>query len=148
MSSLPPPANRILYLSKDCWSPRYDSTFYSMQMPAFEQRASEPPLPLALGGKTHHPAYYYSICVYREQSQTTIWRRYSHFRWLYDQVRDVPMEGEPLSMPPGTCPLHWQTESFAKNRKDELSEFLDSLLQRPGLASHPAVLLFLELQEA
>ncbi len=48
-------------------------------------------------------------------------------------------------MPPGTCPFQWQNEDFAQNRLEALSEFMVDLLERPGYATHPAVVSFFDL---
>jgi hypothetical protein len=48
-------------------------------------------------------------------------------------------------MPPGSCFWRSQDDAFAKNRMDQLSEFLQDSLKRPDMASHPAVFSFLEL---
>ena len=58
----------------------------------------------------------------------------------------APPETEPLRLPPGTC-WPFQSEELAANRVQLLSSFLDDMLSRPGYASHPAVLAFLEIQK-
>jgi hypothetical protein len=153
MTPVHPTPSKIVYLPKDCWSPRYDSTFYTVKMEGHQQHvATAPSVPLTIRGKSNLPAYYYILGVYREHEKKTIARRYSHFRWLYEQIRLFPPmdaqdpQAAPIHMPPGSCPFQWQNEAFAKNRQEELAEFLDDVLQRPGYASHPAVLAFLELE--
>lgn len=104
-----------------------------------------------LGGKAKFPAYYYDVVVYREHTVKSVHRRYSEFKWLYDQVSKKPPtdqqapNAEPIRMPPGTCPFQWQDEVFAQNRLEALSEFTEDLLGRPGYAAHPAVVKFLDL---
>jgi len=41
----------------------------------------------------------------------------------------------------------WQSDSFAQNRMDQLGLSLNDALERPGYASHPAVRIFLELED-
>jgi hypothetical protein len=143
--------SKLMYLPKDVWSPRYDSTFFSITL-AGKQLLNEPPeRHQDLGGKTSSPAYYYDVVVFRERAQKMVHRRYSEFKWLYDQVSKYPPtdeqapNAEPIRMPPGTCPFQWQNEDFAQNRLEALSEFMGDLLERPGYATHPAVVSFLDL---
>mmetsp|Transcript_6371 Transcript_6371/g.8288 ORF Transcript_6371/g.8288 Transcript_6371/m.8288 type:complete len:156 (+) Transcript_6371:126-593(+) len=143
---------RLMYLNKDYWSPRYDSTFYSIKFQE-RQRLEEPPhgLPRRINGKTNHPAFYYEINVYRGQITRKILRRFSHFRWLYDQIKTTVSTAEEeedlknIQVPPGTCPLHFQSDDFAKAREKALEEFLKSLLDKSSFSSHAAVITFLEL---
>jgi len=142
-----------MYLPKDQWSPRYDSTFFSVKIEAAQKCDSPPAIKEEIGGKTHCPAVYYEVAVSCEHRKIQLLRRYSNFYWLYQQVKDFhppPVEGdplvyEPLVMPPGTCFLQPQDDEFIKNRKEQLSEFVDDLLSRPGYAEHTAVRLFFEL---
>jgi hypothetical protein len=107
-------------------------------------------------GKESHPAYYYLVTVLREKQQRVLYRRYSQFRWLYEQIKDYrappPVDDiimpdlEPNVMPPKTCPWQKIDDVFAQNRLEQLHDFLTSILIRPGIASHPAVLQFLELE--
>jgi hypothetical protein len=143
-----------MYLPKDVWSPRYDSTFFSIKLAGKELLTEPPEGHQDLGGKTSFPAYYYDVVVFQERTQKSVHRRYSEFKWLYDQVSKHPPtdeqapNAEPLRMPPGTCPFQWQNEDFAQNRLEALAEFMGVLLERPGYAAHPAVLTFLELGES
>lgn len=110
-------------------------------------------MPEGIGGYTHCPAAYYDVVVFCEHRKVLLLRRYSNFYWLYQQVKDFNpprVEGddtiyEPLVMPPGTCFLQQQSDDFIKNRRLQLSEFVDDLLSRPGYSEHPAVRLFFEL---
>jgi PX domain len=146
----PPP--KVLYLPKEDWSPRYDSTFFTVKLEG-KKILLEPPtdVPSSIGGKSNHPAYYYETVVYREHNKQTLLRRYSQFKWLYDQLRASPPtddqnpNAQPIHMPPGTCPFQWQSDAFAQNRLEQLGEFINDVLARPGYASHPAVATFLEL---
>jgi hypothetical protein len=143
---------KLVYLPKDVWSRRYDSTFYTFKFEG-KQLLSEPPEGHKNigGGETNKNAWYYDVVVFREHAKTTVQRRYSEFKWLYDQVlKNPPMDEQApnassIRMPPGTCPFQWQSEAFAQNRSEELSEFMGDLLGRPGYAAHPAVVTFLEL---
>jgi PX domain len=121
------------------------------------------------GGRDTYPAYYYKITVYREHTQTIVWRRYSQFYWLFRQLQRTTSNNAAapaavtaarsgdggkvarLRMPPGTCPwqLQHQSDAFAANRQGQLAEFLSGLLldlHPPDAMSHPALLEFLELQ--
>jgi hypothetical protein len=143
--------SKLMYLPKDVWSPRYDSTFFTIEL-AGKQLLSEPPEGHQdLGGKANFPAYYYDVIVFREHTKKSLQRRYSDFKWLYDQVSKYPPtdeqapNAEPIRMPPGTCPFQRQNDAFAQNRLEALFEFMGDLLGRPGYASHPAVVRFLDL---
>ena len=153
--------NELMYLSLESWSPRFDSNFYTIKMdqkeflqsaPAEDSDSVDAPPP----GKHQHPAYYYRIDVFRERHQHSVVRRFSQFRWLYDQIAgysppQTQEEGmpplDPIVFPPKTCPWHTQDEEFAQNRLEGLREFLTDVLRRPGIASHPAVRQFLKLNE-
>jgi hypothetical protein len=143
--------SNVMYLPKDVWSPRYDSTFFTIKLVG-KQLLSEPPEGHQdLGGRVTFPAYFYEIVVFQEHTKKSLQRRYSEFKWLYDQVSKSPPtaeevpNAEPIHMPPGTCPFQWQNEAFAQNRLESLSEFMSDLLERPGYAAHPAVVRFLDL---
>jgi hypothetical protein len=143
----------VMYLPPDQWSPRFDSTFFSVKIEAAQKLDGPPVIPEGIGGKTHCPAVYYDVAVFCEHRKAVLLRRYSNFFWLYEQVKNfqpAQVEGdptvyEPLVMPPGTCFLQQQDDEFIKNRKEQLGEFVDVLLSRPGYAEHPAVRLFFEL---
>lgn len=142
-----------MYLPGDQWSPRFDSTFFSVKMESAKKFESPPEIKEGIGGKTHCPAVYFEVIVFCEHRRIVLLRRYSNFYWLYEQITDFhppPVEGdttvyEPLVMPPGTCFLQQQDEEFIKNRREQLSEFVDDLLSRQGYTKHPAVRLFFEL---
>lgn len=165
--------SQILYLPRNQWSPRYDSTFYSLKLegspqylttnpPSSSSSSSSSPTSsmLMLGGKTNLPAYYFEVVVYREHTKTTLLRRYSQFRWLYDQLVQREYQSQttepprpPLHIPPKTCSLFPlpcgqknDGEALAKERMEGLEEFLNDALCRPGLANDPAVLSFLEIE--
>jgi hypothetical protein len=142
---------KLMYLPKDSWSARYDATFFTVGVEAVHLKSEAPAVPSIIGGKDNFPAYYYEVTIYQEHNKRSILRRYSHFKWLLDQVKadppadEQPPDAAPIRMPPGTCPFQYQSEDFATNRKEQLSEFLADLLHRPGYATHPASLTFLEL---
>jgi len=141
---------KLLYLPKDTWSPRYDSTFYTVKLEGKQKLSELPEVPSAIGGKSNLPAYYYEVAVYREHDKKTVLRRYSQFNWLYEQLIASPPQDEqppdagPIRLP-GACPLQWQDDKFAQTRLGRLMDFIGDTLARPGYASHPAVLSFLEL---
>jgi hypothetical protein len=100
------------------------------------------------------PAYYYEMTVYRERNSKTILRRYSHFKWLHQQLRrNPPMDAvavnasaNTLSFPSGSCFYQTQDDDFAQARLELLRDWLSDVLMQPGYASHPAVRKFLELE--
>ena len=120
------------------------------------QRTPPPP------GKTNFPAYYYKVEVFCGRHEPkVIFRRYSQFKWLYENLPRAVTAGSindddgPLSFPPGTvsggCLLSLfdycrpQNDEFARKRAEQLREFLREALTRRGVASHMAVAQFLEL---
>jgi hypothetical protein len=139
----------VMYLSHEDWSARYESSFFTIKMDSVEQRGEAPPMDPMITGKTNHPAYYFQIDVFCEYTTRPVFRRYSHFKWLFHQLCGSPPSQErgeePLIMPPGSCFFMPQDEKFAENRMEQLREFMRDLLQRPGYATHPAVIVFLEL---
>lgn len=157
-----PDKPKLLYLPKDEWSPRYDATFYFVKIEDKKLVTTETArehlgsflieaVPPSVGGNTVLPAYYYEVVVYREHSKKSLLRRYSQFKWLYDQLKAHPPSDEqlpsarPIQMPPGTCLFQRQDDAFAQNRLEQLNEFIDDVLGRPGYASHEATLAFLQL---
>ena len=112
-----------------------------------------------IGGNASFPAYYYKIDIFvspSKQPTRTIYRRYSQFKWLYEQLlssfkkqQDNTTHTTPLEeieFPPGTCFLYKQTTEFVQNRQLQLYEFIKDVLQRgPQFTNHIAVLQFLEL---
>ncbi|GAX23496.1 hypothetical protein FisN_14Hu331 [Fistulifera solaris] len=149
----------LMYLPENHWSPRYNATFYTIHCNGFALIKDNPPdVPSEMQGKTSLPAYYYSITVCREHDKRIIQRRYSHFWWLYQQIKSHPLTilpshsvtttTQPIEMPSGTCPFffHRQDDHFAATRQERLSQFLQDVLGRPGYANHAAVKIFLELK--
>lgn len=162
----------LMYLPKDFWSPRYDSTFYSVKVEGFELHLTSPTVSTdtaiaLIPGKSIFPAYYYKVVVYRKHKRKTVLRRYSQFRWLCRQLlahpasppdkpsynninNDAPLAmARPIRLPTsssGCCDFSWrQDDVFATNRMENLNDFLNGVLIRPGYAMHPAVVAFLEL---
>jgi len=136
------------YLSKEHWSPRYDSTFFTTQIVGKELLVVAPPAGLG-GGKSNHPAVYFRIEVFSEHRKHICLRRYSQFKWLHEQLKKSPISSqEPLSLPPGQCPWQYPTnDDFLQIRLDALREYLSDVLARPGYARHDAIRLFLELDK-
>jgi hypothetical protein len=141
-----------MYLPVDQWSPRFDSTFFSVKIESAQKHERPLVLREGIGGKINGPAVYYDVAVFCEHRKIMLQRRYSNFYWLYEQVKDFRpphVEGDiehgPLEMPPGTCFWQRQDEEFIKNRTEQLGEFVDDLLSRPHYAEHPAVRLFFDL---
>lgn len=171
----------LLYLPRAMWSPRYDQSFYTLQIQGCKYCQRKEDLPtsttmmtnktttesaIVVGGKTHFPAWYYHIVVYRAREKYSVWRRYSQFRWLYQELKNHPPSYHPPPHPPpdqssageykeeidgdllfpsSGCPWMPQTDHFAETRRDQLERFLDHVLSRRGYGHHPAVQQFLEL---
>ena len=140
-----------MYLEHEDWSPRYQDTFYTIRLEKFELFSSPPKIasqlpPNHFGSKTNFPAYYYKIEVFCGRHQPNIiYRRYSQFKWLYE---NLPKNSESsIVFPPGSgCFfLAPPTESFVKTRKEDLKNFLDGALSRREVASNEIVAQFLEL---
>lgn len=177
-----PLEHHLLYLPRAMWSPRYDQSFYTFQiesckywkrkedMPTRSTATEASAVAVSVGGKTNFPAWYYQIVIYRAREQYSVWRRYSQFRWLYQELRNHPpayhpphplspdlssssgeykeeIEGD-LLFPSSGCPWIPQTDHFAQTRREQLEHFLDNALSRPGYGHHPAVQQFLELSIA
>ena len=142
----------VMYLEHDDWSPRYQDTFYTVRLEHFELLTSPRPVVDAaylpsnhqLGGKTNFPAYYYKLEVFCGRHRPkTVFRRYSQFKWLYENLSN-----ETLSFPlagVGCIFCSPQTDNFANNRKGDLKDFLEEALSRREIASHEIVAQFLEL---
>jgi len=150
----------LRYVSFLSWSPRFDANFFSLKMEQTELLQSAPnddstahSNAMQVPGKEKYPAYYYQIDIFREKKQHSVLRRYSQFQWLYQQLlvqyKQSLASGapptEPMVFPPKTCPWQTQDDEFAENRLEQLFEFLTDALKRPGVASHGAVVKFLEL---
>ena len=95
-------------------------------------------------GKSNLPAYYFKIQVLCGHTSRTVYRRYSQFRWLQQNLPQDKNRASPI-IPPGTCFCQPQDDSFAQNRTEQLREFLRDTLESPLCASHPCVVAFLEL---
>lgn len=147
-TAAPPPA---MYLAYEHWSPRYETTFYTVKVEGFEMLNAAPENLLKYdGGKSNHPAFYYKLDVFCGHNKRSILRRYSEFKALLGDVpRSNVDDDDRVAIPPGTCFCYpqQQQESFAQNRLEQLREFMRHLLQQPTVASHPAVMIFLELDK-
>lgn len=144
-----------MYLEHEDWSPRYQDTFYTVLLDGFKlltspsETDSSPP-PDIIGGRTNFPAYFYKIEVFcGRHDPKVVYRRYSQFQWLHQNmpsnVTSSSTDEEAILFPPGSCFLCSQNDDFAKNRMEQLREFLRDALVRRGVASHEAVAQFLEL---
>lgn len=165
--------SNFMYLPKDYWSARYESNFYTVKIESkrlvssYDQESSVdadnvPKITQStnntVGGKRNLPAYYYEVVVYRQHGKTSVFRRYSQFKWLHDQILSHPLpssitspeterrDSRHIPLPSGTCLFQWQNDEFAQKRLELLSEYMDDLLSQPGYANHPAVIAFLELE--
>ena len=149
-------SNGLMYLPKTEWSPRFDSTFFTV---TFESKrvvhdATVISVPETMQGRNHYPAYYYEIVIHRGRERSSVWRRFSHFKWLNLQLKaSPPAQSQPsdahapaISFPSGTCFFQKQDDHFAQDRLLMLQDWLNDVLTRPGYASHPAVVEFLELR--
>jgi hypothetical protein len=136
------------FLASDQWSPRFENTFFTVKFKSFElvtlpPESGEPSS--AFKGKGMFPAYYYKIDVCCGHAKHSVLRRYSQFAWL---VSRVPPDTRPNApeMPPKTWICQPQDAAFAQNRLEQLREFLEDFLQRPGIATDSNVVAFLELE--
>ena len=120
----------MFYLSPEDWSPRFNSTFYTVQLTNFEIWHEMPPPPSSttdenrtceqngrndnkartstcrrrsIGGRSSHPAVYYGLEIRCGHRKRTIWRRYSQFRSLCRQAATSPP-------PPSTDPRECEAE--------------------------------------
>mmetsp|Transcript_8251 Transcript_8251/g.23741 ORF Transcript_8251/g.23741 Transcript_8251/m.23741 type:complete len:184 (+) Transcript_8251:291-842(+) len=157
-----------LYLSRDDWSPRFDSSFFTVEIESYEKLSYPPPAEhdqaSVIQCKTSHPAYYYQISVFCEHEKWIVPRRYSQFQWMRNQLcktKGTPTNGnnsttrtrnhgnavatENPPLPTGTCFFEVQNASFAQRRQQQLNDFLDDILTQPGNSFHGAVVTFLEL---
>mmetsp|Transcript_3158 Transcript_3158/g.3573 ORF Transcript_3158/g.3573 Transcript_3158/m.3573 type:complete len:153 (-) Transcript_3158:167-625(-) len=142
----------VMYLDQKDWSPRYEDTFYTIRLDRFELFTLLPDISIGgdddtIEGKTNLPAYYYKIQIYCGRRERSVYRRYSQFKWLNENLpKNIPNDTEQLTFPPRSpCLCYSQNEEFAKNRLEQLREFLRDILTRRGVASHDAVAKFLEL---
>lgn len=159
------PRVNLCFLSHEHWSPRYDVTFYTIQflnsteilhkngdlLEAFDgiTHQSHPPVP----GNTDFPAVYYTIEVLYGHSRHIIKRRYSQFRWLYDQLSGIqnPLPNhEHLKFPPKSIFSWFSTtcippnEEFTERRLVKLNEFVNTALKYPCYSQHESIVVFLE----
>ena len=145
----------VMYLAHEHWSPRFETMFYTVKVEVAELFDSLVVCNDKIGGKTNVPAYYYRLDIYCGHKKHSIFRRYSQFLWLHQQLPS-PKVGRgggssndndaKIVMPPTTCFCQLQDDRFAQNRMEQLREFLlEDILPRQEYASHPSVVTFLEL---
>ena len=145
------PERPVMYLEYDDWSPRYQDTFYTVRLEHYELLNSPPAAtsqlpPNHLGSKTNFPAYYYRVKVFcGRHPPRIVYRRYSQFKWLYENLPKTLSSG--TIFPSGrACFLCVpNTESVAKARKDDLKDFFEGALAKRDIASNEIVAQFLEL---
>lgn len=139
----------VMYLAHEDWSPRFENTFYTVKVEGFQQMKELPSSTLPVG-KRNLPAYYYKIKIFCGHQTHIVWRRYSQFQWLYEQLpTSVTHFDEPLILPAAQpCFLLWQPQddAFAQTRMEDLRDFLRDALSRKGAAQHEAIAQFLELK--
>ncbi len=135
-----------MFLAADQWSPRFQNTFYTVKMDTFELREVSPESSAETAGmppgKGSFPAYYYKIDVLSGHARHSVLRRYSQFDWL---ISTAPMRANGPEKPPKSWVCQPQSAAFAKNRMEQLREFLEAYLSQPGIAKEPSVVAFLEL---
>lgn len=96
------PATRpVMYLVDEDWSPRFEGQFFTVKMEAAELLSSAPASTAnpKIGAKSTFPAYYYKIDVFCGYTTRSVFRRYSQFYWLYNQLPRDNSEAAPV-MPP------------------------------------------------
>eukprot|EP00978_Attheya_sp_CCMP212_P008290 scaffold19457_cov49-Attheya_sp.AAC.6 len=158
----------MFYLPPEHWSPRYDSTFFTAKVEAYNKCNASPcpGEPGHVGGNTHHPAVYYEVAIYCQHERWVCYRRYSNFHWMHMELLQSPpvvelpdvsthaspraagagaREEDPIMIPPKTCPFFRLNDEFLEQRRDDLNSFMNDFLQRPGSTTHPAVVTFLKL---
>ena len=59
----------IMYLPIDQWSPRFDSTFFSIKIESAQRFEKAPVVKDGIGGKTHCPAVYFDVVVFCEHQR-------------------------------------------------------------------------------
>jgi PX domain len=136
-----------MFLAADQWSPRFQGTFFTVKLDTFEllsdvsheSSAETSGIPR---GRGSFPAYYYKIDVFSGHARHSVLRRYSQFDWL---VSTAPARANCPELPPRTWVCQPQSAAFAKNRMEQLREFLEAYLSQPGIAKEPSVVAFLEL---
>ena len=137
------------FLASDQWSPRFEATFFTVKLENFELARAPPQSDehsrFLFHGKGTFPAYYYKIDVFCGHAKHSVLRRFSQFAEL---VSKVPHDTRPDApeLPPKTWICQPQDAPFAQNRLEQLREFLERFLQRPGIATDPIVMEFLELE--
>mmetsp|Transcript_10607 Transcript_10607/g.13432 ORF Transcript_10607/g.13432 Transcript_10607/m.13432 type:complete len:152 (+) Transcript_10607:144-599(+) len=150
----------MFYLSKKDWSPRYESTFFTVSLDCRKVYTS-PPLSnnnsddtsFTEGGKNSFPAIYFLIKVKCGYAEHVCPRRYSQFELLYHDICDNPPTNTSVDqvrcirMPPKTCVFQSIDDDFLDVRQQELYDFLESILVLPGCADHPNVKNFLCLDK-
>mmetsp|Transcript_24760 Transcript_24760/g.37107 ORF Transcript_24760/g.37107 Transcript_24760/m.37107 type:complete len:283 (-) Transcript_24760:43-891(-) len=167
--------NASFYLQPAHWSPRYDASFFTIEITARETLSAPPEVTRALHPELRriarhrpHPACYYVVKILYGHNEKIVLRRYAQFRWLYDQVTRFPPEfgalsaeyhhysateayndadAEKLMFPPKMWPWFWlRGDDHEEARQKDLCAFLTDMLSRPGYAFHPSLIAFLELQ--
>eukprot|EP00536_Pseudo-nitzschia_multiseries_P007091 jgi/Psemu1/65877/estExt_Genemark1.C_1600052 len=138
----------VMYLEQEDWSPRYQDTFYTVRMDHFDRFTSPPDNdhhgslpPNDFGAKKTFPAYYYKIEVLcGRHDPKVVYRRYS-------QVGNSNSgeQQQAIQLPPGSGCLCSQNDDFAKNRLEQLREFLNEVLVRREVACSDVVAQFLQL---
>mmetsp|Transcript_26451 Transcript_26451/g.62963 ORF Transcript_26451/g.62963 Transcript_26451/m.62963 type:complete len:260 (-) Transcript_26451:351-1130(-) len=121
-----------MYLAEEDWSPRFEpSTFYSFKMDSYVL-LKEPPSSATTTtttssstttkippGKSTFPAYYYKIVVLCGRSSRTVLRRYSQFKWFYDQLPRNIVEGTSSSSSSSST---YSTSSNNNNNHDRFND--------------------------
>mmetsp|Transcript_4764 Transcript_4764/g.10055 ORF Transcript_4764/g.10055 Transcript_4764/m.10055 type:complete len:256 (+) Transcript_4764:45-812(+) len=97
------------FLAPDQWSPRFGESFFTVQMKEFRKIDRDDikeyicySSDINNCGNKNYPAIYYSISVMcGNRSAKTLWRRYSHFSWLYNRMNNsLPLDSQLKKLPP------------------------------------------------
>lgn len=150
----------MFYLTEKDFSPRFDETFFTcsitsrctLETPPSNSSTNET---IISKSTRHHPSIYYEIKVKCGHKDHVVYRRYSEFRTLLDDLRRNPPQSSlserdflsQVHIPPKTCFFSKVDDEFLDNRQEELEIFMESILKRPNYGTHPAIRNFLRLDK-
>jgi hypothetical protein len=143
------------YLPPEHWSPRFEMTFFTAEIVARSLLSSPPidtnfsPIDRTCGRSEKFPAIYYVIEIRNGHHRTQVFRRFSQFYWLYQQLNCVIERQNQTSSKiidlKKNCPFTAPTDEMLDTRQDLLNDFLRDILIRPDMTLLPLVIDFLSL---